>query len=404
MTRSRSVRRCSSSSSLAVPLLVAVAVAASAVPCRTLADYTCRVSDVPGSTVTQAWQVNSAGQVAVLSDFGGSVYFSPGGAWLALPPPLADSGYSAVGLAALGINDSLAIAGSAVRSEGAVTEEGFILAKGNYSFFAVPGFNRTVARAIGNNAVAVGLAYNDSTFMVGFIHNPASVPDYPTGTTQVVPVLNGTAAQQTIANGMNGLGQIVGSARFPGVPRYGFLYDPRWASRGYEQLITFFRVDDLNTAARGINDWGRIVGFTTDASGTMTGFLMTGLGHRPIRCPQLGDGISVAAQSINNRGVVAGNWNDASGNLHGFVAYPDSADDLADLLEAVMGVGSGRRLETTVHEAQASFAKGKVQETCEALDDFKSELKRQSGKKVARELAATLRNEAEAISAQVGCS
>ena len=85
------------------------------------------------------------------------------------------------------------------------------------------------------------------------------------------------------------------------------------------------------------------------------------------------------------------------------MAYPDSADDLDDLLEAVDGVGSGKKLETKVRQARASFAAGKMKGTCEALDDFENELKAQTGKKVPHELARTLRNEADAISAQLGC-
>ena len=227
MEWSRSVRRSRwmfSSSSFPLSLLVAWALAVSAVPSQALADYTCQATDVPGSSWTQAWQVNNAGQVAAGSDLGGFVYFSSSGAWLALPHPLADSGYT-VDVGALGINDSLVIGGGAARNDGA-SGDGCILAKGSYGFFAIPGFTQTVVRGIGNNGVAVGIAYNDSTFTAGFIYNPNSVPDYPTGPTELVPVLNGTAARQTIANGMNGLGQFVGSAKFPGTPRYGFLYDP----------------------------------------------------------------------------------------------------------------------------------------------------------------------------------
>jgi hypothetical protein len=405
MTWMRSIRRelgAFANRSFLASALAAAALAASA-PGRALADYTCEVLEVPGATWNQIWQINNAGQVAAGSSLGAFIF--TGEDWQQLPPPPAGSGYAPTDLAALGINDFGTVVGGAGHSD-ASPEVAFILAKGSYTFFSDSSYPCTGARAIGNNGVVTG-TFGDcptGTGLVGFVYNPTSAPDFPPGFTEIVPTLDGTPADRTIPGGMNGLGQFVGSARIPGhLPRFGFIYDPNWQSHGYAELITLFRIEERNTAARGINDWGRIVGFTVGEAGQLEGFLLTSLGHRTITCPQLPGVISVGPQSINNRGVVTGGWSDASNNFRGFIAYPDPADDLADLLVAVRDVGPGRSLESKVRQARSSLAAGNAPAACGALAGVLGEVNAQSGKSIAPALARALAAEAQAIIAEVGC-
>ena len=303
---------------LALLSSLALAVTASSLPAR--ADYLCKPLDVPGSTGTQLWQLNNAGQIAASSSLGGYIY--SGGTWLPLPPPPASSGLVAADLVAFGINDFGVIAGSG--STATLAQRSFTLTGNSYNFFSYPGDpSGTEARAIANNGIVTGW----QPFGFAWTYNPAAAPGYPPGFMQVVPTLpNGTRASYSIPGAMNAVGQFVGSTNFPKNGRHGFIYDP-----GKSTPITLFQINGTYTAARGINDNGAIVGFTFDTSVPVTPpatppvviFLLTARGYQLIKCPELQSTDGVYAESINNKDVITGGWFDAKGDVHGLVAYPN---------------------------------------------------------------------------------
>lgn len=362
------------------------------------ADYTCHALDVPGSTYTQIFGINNADQVAALSDLGAWIHTGEG--WQQIVPP-PDSGYAAVNLGALGVNDYGVVVGGAGPVDGS-SGQGFIVSGGAFRFFRAPLSGLfTNPRAIGNNGVVVGTVEDPG---VGFIYNPFTDPSYPRGFTLLAPAFaDGTAANETIPHGMNGLGQFVGSVRFPGQPRFAFLYDPGWQSHGRDRLMTLFRFGEQHSAARGINVWGRIVGFVRDDDGAFHGMLRTNLRDRPIECSALPGIVGVTPEAINDRGVIVGVWSEPSQPNRGFIAYPDPADDFADLLEAATGVGPGKTLESLVRLAQASFAAGKVRAACVALAAFRGEVQVLPARKLAPELARAFTAEARAIAAELDC-
>jgi probable HAF family extracellular repeat protein len=80
------------------------------------------------------------------------------------------------------------------------------------------------------------------------------------------------ASRDSIARGINNFGQIVGEYTDNNGAAHGFLYNP---SNG-----SFTTLDDplasFGTSAQGINDLGQIVGFYVDSRLTHHGFLYSG--------------------------------------------------------------------------------------------------------------------------------
>jgi probable HAF family extracellular repeat protein len=281
------------------------------------ADYLCKQLDVPGSTSTQVWQINNVGQVAASSDVGGQIYSS--GTWTLLPAPPASSGFTLSDLQVFGINDSGQITGFAGTASG--PERGFLLTGTTYDFFDyLPGtYDSTQPRALSNSGIVTGYAF-DSAGAIGpaFVYNPSGASGYPAGFTDIVPVLGSESSIFTIPGAMNNAGQFVGSGVFTSAGTYAFVYDP-----AATPPLSLFRIAGRPTAARGINDNGQVVGFTTDATGASVGFLLTSAGYQIITCLGAYAAAGLFPESINNDGVISGNAEDSASVFHGFVAYPN---------------------------------------------------------------------------------
>jgi hypothetical protein len=81
-----------------------------------------------------------------------------------------------------------------------------------------------------------------------------------------------------------------------------------------------------------------------------------------------------------------------------------SLDQLvAALLVAVTGVGTGTSLADKVTDVQAYLAVPDIVSACSAMDDFKSQVSAQSGKKIPAPLATQLTADADAIEAAIPC-
>lgn len=283
----------------------------------------CHRLDVPGSTWTQLWQLNSAGQIAAGSDLGGFVY--SGGAWLPLPAPPASSGFAAGDLNALGINDHGVIAGAGANA--AIAETSFILRGSTWSFFTAPyGYPATEARALGNNGVVTGTNWDPANFTgTAFVYDPgAPVSGYASGFTQIVPTLSGQPAFMSIPGAMNDAGVFVGSSNFAGHGRWGFVYHPGGTTE-------VFRLNGLPTSARGINNAGTLMGFLR-APGDTHGAGLIWAGNtssaQTYDCADLLGGApdtGLYGESINDSGVLTGGYPDAAGNYHGVVIWPEVA-------------------------------------------------------------------------------
>src|SRR6267143_6526127 len=263
------------------------------------------------------------------------VYDPATGNYVRLPlPPGFDGITSAVG--AIGINDAGVITGTTFEPIGS---RGFILKEGVYTFFSAPGWADTGARTIGNPTAAhperLVVAYvDDGVFdtlqsWAGFVYDPA---------TSAFATINTVDSFLTIAHGQNVLGQIVGSiisdSSSLAFGRWSFLFTP---TTGVDPMlggtVSYFRINNMPTSARGINDKGVIAAFVRDATfanqtyvGTSsTGFQLVNVpGNTDPGCP---DGLTLPGtfpEHISNAGQVTGNLTDVACNVHGFIATPAS--------------------------------------------------------------------------------
>jgi hypothetical protein len=296
------------------------------------AAYVFTTVDYPGAVSTSLWGINDSGQAVGGATFSNGsqtnfIYDVSKGTFAPVSAP--------VGTGLLGINASGVLAGGL--ATGGI-ESGIILnKKGSPTTFSHPGFDSTQARAIGKSGLVTGFSINldnnpdpclqEIEGSVGFIYDPASG-----NFTDILP------SPITIAQGINGRGQVVGSVFLEGLAApagdglYGFLRDTNGA-------ITLFRVNNRNTRARGITDSGLITGFVNNPGGPK-GFvasLSAAPGYQSLSIPPAdllspaNPNVGTFGQGINNAGVVSGAWTDVTtipgecgdqNVSHGFIATP----------------------------------------------------------------------------------
>lgn len=131
-------------------------------------------------------------------------------------------------------------------------------------------------------------------------------------TTIDAPASFGTT--QTIANGINDRGDIVGAYYDGAGSRHGFLL--RWG-----RYVKIDVPNAVETFAQGINDAGVVAGYYVDGSGKHHGFVLSRGIYRTIdAASSSGVAVSTDINSINQEGEVAGSYDDSAGVTHGFVA------------------------------------------------------------------------------------
>jgi uncharacterized membrane protein len=310
-----------------LPLLLLFLMMICSIPAHAQYDY--QLIDSPDAPGTQVFGINDRGDVVGNGNAADAqypfVYSSKKGTFTDVAPA-ADYDFTGV----LGISDSGVMVGS-VFSLDTLIESGFIRnKKGTFSVFDHPdALTFTQARAVNNKGLVTGIRFEPYPFggetIFGFIYDPKSDTF-----TDIIPVSD---HDQSIAQGINSKGEVVGSAWFNGeldpcnpgtindFQRYGWL-------RATDGTVTYFQVNGDRTAARGINDSGTIVGFAIDpADGKTKGFVVELDGSQ---CQAItiasGDLLefpgydTLFAQGITNSGVIVGGANDLF--QHGFIATP----------------------------------------------------------------------------------
>lgn len=292
------------------------------------AAYKITIIDFPGGQCTQLWAINDNGDVvgtaASNADCSGQVisfiYHLKDGTFTVLPTvPGAPS------TAGLGINRTGVVVGGATGAT-ETSETGFILEDGAFTFFSYPYQAFTEARGIGGTGLVTGYTSDAAgTECIPFIFDPAQ----NSFTTITIP----GSHCLTLAQGINGSEQIVGSAvldagfAYSGAPAgvYGF-------SRNKSGALTWFTVNGGATSARGINSSGRITGYYRDsATNVSKGFVATlarSPAYQALTVPassvlEIPSGTATFPEGIDGSGRIAGSWvEDGTGYLHGFVAAP----------------------------------------------------------------------------------
>jgi hypothetical protein len=287
------------------------------------AAYLFTTIDYPGAVATQCFGINNAGQVvcgAAFADGSGNsfLYDSKKGTMTTLPVTPGEVGPSDFGTGFLGINEPGVLVGST--SFDGVTNVGVILGKKNtFTTFSQPGRTYTVPRAVGTSGLVTGFTVNDDgSDWSGFIYDP-----------KYNSYIDFLHSPQTIAQGINGRGDVVGgvflspNGAYLGSPQgqYGFLRDKFGT-------ITLFRVNSSRTRGRGITDSGQIVGFISTPAGNASGYVGT-LAGLPGPGQNIPDAVlldapgalNTYAQGISNSGMIVGSWDDGAVS-HGFIAKP----------------------------------------------------------------------------------
>ena len=292
------------------------------------AEYKYTVVDYPGAVTTQFWGINNAGLIVgqAANDLAGPHFdftYDPGKGVFTLIPDVPGN----AGTAAIGVNENGTLVGSTTSPDG--VDSAFILdKKGEHTVFNQPGWDYTAARAIGSSGKITGYSSTDDLEFTGFIYDPrvGSFIDIDFPNSNIV-----------IPQGINGRGDVVGSVSFfpggafPGSPPgpYAFLRDKSGS-------IALFRINEMFTRARGINDAGKITGQVMDPS---TGAFQVFVGKLdlkpglpavqfltapPVELLVVPGVFSAFAQGINNAGTIVGSTDDGTGIgiSHGFIATP----------------------------------------------------------------------------------
>ncbi len=266
--------------------------------------------------MASAFGLNDKGQVAITSADGSKTGIYRGGVFTPLPSPPA--GYK---VTATGINDGGTIVGLAFSPSDPTHEQGFILIGSKYTFFSRPGWDNTEPRAIANSGLITGYSFtSDGSTTAGFIYSA----DTNTFTDATPP---GSGAGFSVTQGMNAEGRIAGDGRSPELGRYAFVWQQGTLLVGGREVAPFLTrltIAGVNSAARGINNAGVIVGFTNSG----VGFVGSDSRGFQLLIPPGGDapGASTACEGINNFGQVVCGVTDAAGNNRNFIGTPDAND------------------------------------------------------------------------------
>jgi probable HAF family extracellular repeat protein len=242
--------------------------------------------------------INNSGQIVGSGPSEGFLYTN--GALSAIDVP--GSGYTY----AFGINDLGQIVGAYGVSS--LVEEGFLYSNGIFSTIDVPGSEDfTEATAINDSSQIVGIytgLVGPNALTLGFLDVNGMF------TTLYYPGSAGQFSLATEPSGINNAGEIVGTvyiipAGFPGgaVPGYAFVYD-----NGVFSLMSV--PGSLDTVANGINDSGQIVGYYIDGNDVQHGFLDTNGIFQTIDFPNALPGTTDLV-GINDAGEIVGTFEPA---------------------------------------------------------------------------------------------
>ena len=195
-----------------------------------------------------------------------------------------------------GLNDNGSIVGGTGGDEG----QGFLYTNGIVTPLNVPGSTQTIAYGINDLGDIVGSAASATspgTIPYGFL--------YTDGTFSPIAV---SGAAGTSAQGVNSVGQVAGYFTTASGKRSGFLY-----SGGAFQSIDV--PGAFSTYGRGINDAGEMCGYVSFSNGLESGFLYLNGIFTMLNVPGAS---ATEAFGINDAGEVVGSFIDASGT-HGFL-------------------------------------------------------------------------------------
>ncbi len=198
--------------------------------------------------------------------------------------------------------------------------EGRVVPSQGYTFstFDPPGSSSSSANGINDLGQIVG-SYQAGPVQHGYLLSGGQYTtlDDPNATGPQLPGTNATA--------INNLGDVAGGYFDNNFVSHGFLFshgayvtldDPNAGTAGLLQGV----FPGQGTIASGINDFGQIVGTYTDANNVSHGFLYNHGTFTTLDDPAAGtNGIGTLVGGINDLGQIVGGYFDANNQLHGFL-------------------------------------------------------------------------------------
>jgi probable HAF family extracellular repeat protein len=279
------------------------------IPCAVSGhEITCSSVDYPGADNTQAWGINSRGEIVGTYVSGGVMhgFLLNRYGFSSIDYPGAASTY------ANGINIWGDIVGG--YTIGGVTH-GFLLSNGTYTTVDYPG---------GASSEVLGI--NAKGEIAGDYSTSSSTPCCAAGTTGILlkdgsfNLVQYPGATLTYADGINRQGDIVGSYSDTRGRAY-LLNNSNYTSLDDPTATTTF----MNALA--INDRGEIVGRYADASGRY-GYLLSDGQYDKI---EVSNATFTGATSINNRGDIVGRYAGSNNVFHGFLLRKHPEYQITDL-------------------------------------------------------------------------
>lgn len=208
-----------------------------------------------------------------------------------------------------GINDSGQMVGF---FQGSFANEAFVYSNGTAVPIPIAGAVGSIANGINGEGEIVGI-YSTSQVIVGNNVSRATYGFLSVGNS--ISVVSAPGAVETDLMAINGAGQIVGSFSTDITDYQGFL--------DVGNAFTPLEVPGAGeTFPYGINDRGQIVGTYVQCpscQNTARGFIYSGGTFSTINVP---GAVYTEASGINNHGQIVGGYVDSSGMSHGFLATP----------------------------------------------------------------------------------
>ena len=315
--------------------LVLIGAALCSLPAR--AEYTYTFFDFPGATFTDAGALNDRGQVAGQawdsSHAGLLAAFIYDARHLTYTTVSAPAGYPIPWLNAIS-NSGTSVGGAATADWSDI--RGFIHHRdGRYELIAHPAsVGDTDLVGVNDEGIVAGTCATETDWL-GFV--------YDTRTKKFTDIVS--APLEAHVYGVNNRGEMVGSARFladglyPGSTKglYGFF-------RSREGVMTWFRVNGVNTNPSAINDSGEIVGWAAvnAADAFIKGFVLnrrelTGASGPVVAITRADTELMTVPGAVffepwgvNDEGVISGLWFESSDGInltagHGFIARAKKA-------------------------------------------------------------------------------
>jgi len=297
--------------------------------------YTFRTLDVPGASGTSVAGINNSGQAAGTYCVGSTChgFVLTQGQFAFVNAPNADSSGTYVS----GVSNSGGIVGTYASA-----------LDGKDHAFSGPQFTDIVFPSTSAKLNTFGTGINTAGQIVGYYQSNLCPSPQDCYSLHGFVLTGGSFAKidfpgavQTVADGINDAGQIVGSSG-----SHGFLF-----SAGSFSTIDF--PGSANTVAAGINNGGVVTGYWFDSSNRKHGFVLAKGTFTSLDFP---GAISTTANGINDASDIVGSYTDANGQAHGFMTDPISlVDPVPDLLN-----GSSVMTPNTQTGAQLLATKGTV--------------------------------------------